>query len=600
MRKIVVDNSSSIQETTIKYSADTKRLLYDRFGMFIHFGPYSVLGGEYKGKRQRFGSVEWIMRFEEIPRAEYQKVAYEFNPELGWADELAEQAKIAGVKYAVLTTKHHDGFCLFKSDYSVYNSYHYNGRDLVREYVDAMRKVGIEPGFYYSHTLDWAERDGAGQINLAFGGNPMKNDNFWDYPDRAHKDFKRYFYGKCIPQVKELLENYGDIYLMWFDFAHDITPDQSKELYTLVKDIQPHCVVNSRIAHGYGDYNSLGDNTVPTVSIGVPNECLITLNDSWGYSKYDNNWKTADEVIGMLARCTSGDSTLLMNVGPMSSGKIPDATCDILKKVGTWVKKNDQAIHGVKQTPFKCGFEWGSVATSEDGLNLYLYVTDNDCQQITLSGIRGGVLSVCEIGGENQPFEYDGEILTIKVKCKSVPVSVVKITFNNVPTYKDIPVQHGNELTLKPIYAEKYRVDGDVHTKVELVFQHNIYDPMWGKRGLCLERNDTLSAWANADEYLEWQAEVKTSGEYECLIATGKQGGDSEPIIEVQGQTVSSKIEDGKEYYVYNLSRTGGENLRYVYKLGKVHLEKGKTEVFLKRKGNGHNIPVSELKFVKK
>ncbi len=597
--KIIIDKTSSMQESTIKFSQDTMNMLYDRFGMFIHFGVYSKYAGMYKGKKQSFGSAEWIMRFEEIPLAEYQKTAYEFVPDLGWAEELAKEAKKVGVKYAVLTTKHHDGFCLFESNYSVYNSYHFNGRDLVKEYVDAMRKEGIKPGFYYSHTLDWAERDGAGQVNLAFCGREAKNDNYWDYPDREQKDFSRYFYGKCMPQVKELLENYGDVYLLWFDFAHDITIEQSRELYELVKEKQPQCLVNSRIAHGYGDYNSLGDNTIPTVSIGVPNECLITLNHNWGYCSHDNDWKTPEEIIGMLARCTSGQSTLLMNVGPMASGKLPEETSKILSVVGKWTEKNLEAIRGVKDTPFKCGFDWGSVSRSLDGKILYLYLTDNLVKEIHLSGINGKINKVSELCGEEQDYLYMDGKLSIYVNVKGKIVPVIKVEFDDAPVFSDVNIQHGDTLALKPIYGEKFRIEDDVCRNVELVFEHNIYDPKWGLRGLSLERNDSVMAWATDDEYLQWCAEFVDCGKYKIQLTTAELGGNSYPIVEINGKEYGKEISIDNADSKFRLSRTGDDNIRYNFILGEAVIEKGKTDVILKRKENGHNIAVSEIKFIR-
>lgn len=595
--KTVIDETSAVQKSTVKFSDDTFNMLFDRFGMFIHFGAYSKFAGSYKGKRQSFGTAEWIMRIEEIPLAEYQKVAYEFNPDPDWAEKLAKEAKKAGVEYAVLTTKHHDGFCLFKSDYSAYNSYSFNGRDLVREYVDAMRKEGIKPGFYYSHTVDWAERDGAGRT---FRGRPMENDNYWDFPDRESKDFKRYFYGKCIPQVKELLSNYGDVYLIWFDIPHDITVEQSKELYDLVKETQPHCLVNSRIGHGYGDYNSLGDNTIPTVSVGVPNECLITLNHNWGYCAYDNDWKTSEEIIGTFVRCVSGQSTLLMNVGPTADGKLPKETSEILSEIGKWTKKYSEAIHGVKGTPFRCGFDWGGASISVDGKNMYLYVTDESSKEIRLSGINGKIIGVRELCGKEQNYVYEDGKLTVYLNVKETTVPVIKIEFAAAPEFSDSNIQHGDTLALKPIYGKKFRGKGKNRENVRLTCEHNIYDPEWGSRGLSVASNDSVMAWTTDEEYLEWTAEFSDSGKYKILLTTAELTDRSYPVVEINGEEYGREISlDGADSK-FGLSRTGKDNLRYNFILGEVAVEKGATNVILKRKGDGCNIAVTELKFIRK
>ena len=601
MRKIRIEKTSTMQKSTIEFTPDSYKMIDDRLGMFIHFGVYSQLAGWRGGEKFTFGNAEWIMRHAQIPLAEYMKSAYEFEPEKDWAKNLALEAKKAGVKYAVLTTKHHDGYCLFKTDYSFYNHQSMHGRDLVREYVDAMREVGIEPGFYYSHAMDWAERDGAGYVCRYYGGVPANNSNFWDYPDKDTKDFKNYFYGKCLPQVKELLTNYGDVYLMWFDYPHDITIEQSEELYNFVKELQPHCLVNSRIGHGYGDYNSLGDNTVCTVPLGIPNECLVTLNDTWGYRSYDENWKTSEEIIEKITRCTASQSSFLINVGPKGDGSVPNQTSVILDGVGAWVKKYEKAIKDSCRTPFLSGFEWGSASLSEDGKRLYLYVADNSVNELTLGGVNGKIKSITEVNGKAQSFAQKGSNLTVSLdrakKDSVVPVFVVE--FLERPTFATHSIQHGNLLTLTPYYGEKYKIVEDEHVNVELVFQYNLYDPLWNKRGMSLHYNSCIEAWESANEYLEWTAEFTEEGEYECELVTTKMRGIGDAIVEVDGQVLSKDITADNIDGSFNLSRTGADNLRSVYKLGKVKVKKGITSIFLKREKAGANVPVAEIKFRK-
>lgn len=600
MKKIIVDNTSTLPETTIKFSPDADRMIKDRLGMFIHFGVYSHLAGWRKGKKSNSENAEWIMKSDKIPLAEYTQYAYEFDVNPDWAVKLAKQAKRAGMKYAVLTTKHHDGYCLFKSNYSFYNHFSIHGRDLVREYVDAMRQEGIKPGFYYSHAMDWAEPDGAGYRSLYYGGSDVLNCNYWDYPDKETKDFKRYFYGKCIPQIKELLTNYGDVYLLWFDYPHDITKEQAKELYDVVKSIQPHCLVSSRLGYGYGDYNSLADNTISTVPLGVPNECLVTLNDTWGYRSYDQNWKTSEEIIEKLARCTSSETTFLVNVGPDGKGEIPNETVKILDELGKWKSKNLTAIDNSSKTPFLCGFEWGTAALSQDGKSLYLYVLDNDTKDITLNGIDGKVLSVRSTGGKTQSFTYlDGKLDIALDKSDDENLPVLVVEFEDEPKFPDWSIQHGNLLTLTPYYGKKYSVDGDVHVQKELVFQYNLFDPLWGKRGLSLSFNATISSWTEQKEYIEWDAEFVNAGEYICELITAKMEGEALVEIDVNGNCVSKKITFDSADSSFKLNRTGAENFRYVYKCGTVKVQKGKALISIKRIGDGANVPVAELKLRK-
>lgn len=601
MRNIRVDLTSTMQKTTIKFNKNSKKMINDRLGMFIHFGIYSELAGWRKGEKFTYGNAEWIMKHAEIPFVEYSSHIKDFNPDVDWAEKLAKEAKKAGMKYAVLTTKHHDGYCLFKSDYSVYNHYHTHGRDLVREYVDAMRKEGIEPGFYYSHALDWSERDGAGYHCLYFGGREVNNSNYWDYPNKDQKDFSRYFYGKCMPQVKELLTKYGDVYLMWFDYPHDITKGQAKELYKLVKDLQPNCLVNSRIGHGYGDYNSLGDNTVSTIPLGVPNECLVTLNDTWGFREYDHNWKTGEEIIDKLTRCTATESSFLVNVGPDKYGRVPKETSKVLTTLGKWTDRYMEVVNDSQRTPFLCGFEWGSASLSKDRKRLHLYVVDNDTEQICLNGIKGEVEKVIEVGGKEQEFDFVNEELKIKFnrKNKNAIIPVITVYFKEKASFSNLSIEHGDLLTLTPYYGKKFRIEGEEHFNVELVFEYNLYDPLWGKRGLGLGFNSAVISWESDKEYLEWQAEFTRDGEYECELVTTQMRGEGIAEVEIDGQVVEKTIKSDNFDRFYSLSRTGADNSRCVYNLGKVKVEKGLSTIFLRRKGMGANIPLIQLNFRK-
>ena len=218
-----------------------KELLNERFGMFVHYGIYSAIAGKWNGESTE-GLGEWVQRRAQLPIADYEKFAKEhFLPAPDFAKQLVSKAKAAGVRYVVLTAKHHDGFCLFRSAVDGYNSYDYYGRDICKELADECHKQGVKLGFYYSHTLDWHEKNGAGNVQRYTNG-PADNRNFWDFPN-DDIDFEQYFRDKCIPQVKEILSNYGPLELVWFDYPHDITHEQSVELRDIVKELQPDCLI---------------------------------------------------------------------------------------------------------------------------------------------------------------------------------------------------------------------------------------------------------------------------------------------------------------------------------------------------------------------
>lgn len=323
-----------------------------RFALFIHWGLYSELAGEWQGKRH-FGIAEWIMNRARIPAAEYAKVAERFNPTDFDAREWVRLAKAAGMRHVMVTAKHHDGFAMFRSQVSPYNIVDATpfGRDPLKELADACREEGLRFGVYYSQTLDWHHPHGVG--------------NTWDTPP-ADRDFKRYLRGKAMPQIEELLTNYGPLAGIWFDTPGPITPDESRELVDLVHRLQPECLVNSRIGNGLGDYDTLGDQEIPRLPRPGLWETPDTHNDTWAYSRFDTNWKNAREIAERLLRVVARGGTYLLNIGPDGKGRIPAASARILREVGEWVHAHAEAIHGADPTPLG-PLAWGDCTVAADG-----------------------------------------------------------------------------------------------------------------------------------------------------------------------------------------------------------------------------------------
>ena len=319
-----------------------------QYGMMMHWGLYSVLGGEYDGRRVR-DYAEWIQSWLAIPNAEYEKLASVFNPIYFDADAVIRLAKECNMQYFVFTSKHHDGFAMFKSEADAYNIVDATpyGRDVTAELAEACYKHGLKFGLYYSQELDWHHPHGGGYDNFA-GCSGVSWDNSWDFPDRAKKDFSICFHEKIKPQVTELLKNYGDLCLFWFDVPHTITKQQSLELNQLVKAYQPECLINSRIGNGAYDYVSLGDNEYPS-SFSVdenadPNslngmkhspyglyETAGTLNSSWGYKYYDQNWISSQEIASRRRRLNDLGINYLLNVGPDGLGRISSFAQEALR-----------------------------------------------------------------------------------------------------------------------------------------------------------------------------------------------------------------------------------------------------------------------------
>ena len=330
-----------------------------RFGMFIHWGLYALPAGTWQGE-QIPGIGEWIMQRARIPVAEYAQLANAFNPVKFDAAAWVALAKAAGQRYLVITSKHHDGFCLFKSavgDYNIVDATPF-GRDVIAELAEACAAAGIKLCFYYSQTQDWHHPDGDG--------------NDWDYVEEE-KDFAGYVENYVKPQVREILTHYGPIGLIWFDTPKRMTDAQSQSLLELVHTLQPDCLVSGRVGNGQGDYTSTRDNRIPSVAVDMDWETPATLNDTWGFKSYDHNWKSVPDLIHKLVDIVSKGGNYLLNVGPTAEGLIPEPSVERLMAIGAWLKVNGESIYGTQAGPWQ-GLD-GCRSTRKAG-KLYLHVLD--------------------------------------------------------------------------------------------------------------------------------------------------------------------------------------------------------------------------------
>ena len=308
-----------------------------KFGMMAHFGLYSIPAGEWKGKRRKYIG-EWLQAYYRIPNSEYHELAKVFNPIYFNADEWVEVAKSGGAKYLVVTSKHHDGFALFNSNVDNFNCVKGTPfkRDIIEELANSCAKKNMKFGVYYSQELDWAHPHGGGYGATYFnldGKTPWTND--WDFPDNSKKDFSVCYNEKIKPQMEELLKNYGELAFMWCDMPFDITAEQSNELYDMIKRYQPQCLVNSRMGNNACDFGSAEDNEIVSDTKGnMLFEMPGTLNDTWGYKSFDNNWKSAEEVLKIKKHLNGIGSNYLLNIGPDYLGRIPAPAAEIFKKIG--------------------------------------------------------------------------------------------------------------------------------------------------------------------------------------------------------------------------------------------------------------------------
>lgn len=372
-----------------------------RFGMFIHWGLYAIPAGEWNGETN-YG--EWIRANAKIPLETYDQFLGKFNPTKFDANAWVKMAKDAGMKYIVITTKHHDGFALFDSkvsDFDVMSSPF--KRDVLKELAEACKKEDITLCFYHS-IMDWHHPDYL----------PRRD---WE-TDRSSDgaNFEKYVaYLKA--QLKELTSNYGKIGVMWFDgeWERTWTHERGKDLYNYVRTLQPSIIINNRIDVGRGGMQGfnksseyVGDFGTPEQEIpatgapGIDWETCMTMNDHWGYNSHNQNWKSSQDLVRKLIDIASKGGNFLLNVGPTSEGLFPDASVQRLREMGTWMKQNGESIYGTTASPFKA-LTWGRCTQKKvgNGTRLYLHIFDwPQNGRITIPGLGNDISRVYSLAGK--------------------------------------------------------------------------------------------------------------------------------------------------------------------------------------------------------
>lgn len=406
----------------------TKFFDQSNYGMFVHWGLFSSLGGKWKDKTY-YGIGEWMMNdnMANIPVEEYKLLAKNFNPKGFDAKKLVQIAKDAGMKYIIITSKHHEGFAMFKSKADPFNIVDATpfARDPMKELSKACRDAGLGFGFYYSHNQDWTAPGGNRGPSTDENGKPVTFDD--------------YFYKKCLPQVKEICSNYGAIDFVWFDTPGEMKKELVVELAKTVRTLQPKAMICSRIGHGLGDYASEGDMEVPRENIDGLWETCDTNNDSWSYAWYDNNFKSPREILRRLVATVGRGGSYLFNVGPNGDGVVPEIGVEFLLEAGKWIKKYPQVIYDAGRSPWGHTLPWGDVTTQ--GNSLYLSVFDWPGNgKLYLPGLDSKILSA-KLLGETSPAElkFTNEngwtIIDISYKQADPLVSVIELKL-------DVPVNN--------------------------------------------------------------------------------------------------------------------------------------------------------------
>lgn len=503
---------------------DTRWFSDAGYGIFLHWGAYSQAAGRWKGQeRTRDLWGEWLWNRAGLGREEYEAFARSFNPTRFDAAEWARTFKESGARYVILTAKHHEGFAMFRSKASPFNSYDwpadYHGEP-VRELGNAVRQAGLKFGVYYSQQIDWRHC-------------------------ARSADFERYFRSLCLPQVTELLTGYGPMDVMWFDIGIS-DKAMSQELKDLVRKLQPGALVSPRIGACGGDYAGGGDNEVPTLPKPSPWESCMTLNHHWATYPQDIYQRSATEVIRLLAEIRGKGGNMLLDVGPDSEGRLAPRDVAVLRRVGQWLRTFGDSIYGVRATPL-ARVAWGCVTAGMDGV-LYLHVFDlPPGGVILLPGIKGTVESCWLLGDPARTpltVRRDGsEDFKVAVNVAKAPAQALNaddmvIAVKLAPGARFSQVYRLDDDVNNVFTPSLARLHGDARCEHERVVYTDVDDPAIEK-----VRYDDICRLSPGGA-MEWTCRFVGSGDYHLVVDyANPDGGKGELALDVDGRQFAGQVE---------------------------------------------------------
>ncbi|MBB3126646.1 alpha-L-fucosidase [Paenibacillus rhizosphaerae] len=528
-----------------------------RLGLFIHWGPYAMPAGEWKGEEIQASYSEHIMLRAKIPAAEYEEMAAGWNPSSFDALKWVRTAKRAGLKYIIFTAKHHDGFAMYSSQVSDYSIVQHAafGRDPLRELAEACEQEEMELGIYYSHAMDWHDPDSQGNT-WDYPGNIGAYDGVesWAHDPDKRSRFERYLDSKSLPQVRELLTDYGKVGLMWFDCGGKLTREQGQQFLDTVYSLQPDCLVNSRVWKApLGDYSNTSDNQLTTRALRQDWENIITLNDSWGYKKSDHNWKSPASIVRQIIDVVSKNGNLVINIGPTETGEWDPVSESILLEVGGWLDTCGDSIYGAGESP-TARPSWGRCTVK--GNTLYLHAFDRPAdRKLVVPGLLSDVLRayMLEDGRELNLTRISEQDLAIEL-----PESVSTEGDESakplvIAVHCSGPVE-GNPVRLLDSRGDSIQELGVFDSEISGTGLK--YDT--GKKG-----RDNLLDWTDESAEAVWSVRTLGAAEFDVCIeygsGDGEDGGGGTFRVTTGDQTLRAQVQvtggpyDFQEFYVGRL-----------------------------------------------
>ena len=510
-----------------------------RFGMFVHWGVYSSLGNEYKGRRG--GTyAEHIQRVLKIPIAEYRReVAGHFNPTNFNADEWIRTAKEAGMGYFIITSKHHDGFAMWPTkvnDYNVMDATPWH-HDPMKDLRAACKKYGVKFGFYYSHAFDWGNENAPGNdwdFNNPGGDKLIGGKNWWENKPEFLASARKYVDEKSIPQLQELIRNY-DPDIFWFDTPSKLPESENYRILKAVREASSRVVINGRIVRSLGDYASTADRPAEFPPHEGDWEAIPTTNESYGWNKFDDSHKSPAHFIQLLAKAVARGGNVLMNIGPMGDGRMDPKDVAILKSIGDWWKVNGESIRGCDRTPLPVQ-TWGESTRNGDTLYLHVFDWPKD-GTLVIGGLKSNVKNVRLLSASRAiPFSVK-RLNTLDVAINGLPAEAPDAADSVIAIECEGGVIADNARLLQPSFAtETLRVfDAQLHGK-SLRF------------GPGKVRDAHVTGWRKADDFISWPVRIDEPAEYEVeLVYDAEPESDGATFaVNFGSQPLAGKVRSGK------------------------------------------------------